>query len=137
MEFIGVIPKDLATGVLWPQIRKLVAQALPYGRGEYEVEDIRDGIRAGQAFALGVIGDGMRLEFVAVATIAQYPRKRVLYVQYGAGEGGARAKPAIEAAARTLECDWVETRCRESVARLFRQAGFETGYHVCILETQQ
>ncbi|MCK2097660.1 hypothetical protein [Thauera aromatica] len=133
MEFIGVIPKDLAVGRLWPQIGALVAAALPYGRGEYTLADIHDGIARGEMFALGAVM-GAEVEFVMTCTVSTFPRKRVLYVQYGAGRGGARAKEALIAAARTLGCDWVETRCRETVARLYRRAGFETGYQVCIFE---
>lgn len=133
MEYIGVIPKDLAIGALWPQIGAHVAAALPYGRGEYALEDVREGIARGEMFAIGVAAGG-GVEFVATCTVAHYPRKRVLYIQYGAGRGGARAQEALIAAARTLACDWIETRCRLSVARLYRRAGFDVGYTVPILE---
>lgn len=136
MDYCGVIPKDLAIGALWPQIGALVADAMPYGRGEYTLSDIQNGIRDGQMFAIGCV-IGTEVEFVVTCTVASYPRKQVLYVQYGAGRGGVRAKDALTAAARTLNCDWIETRCRESVARLYRRAGFDTGYQVCILEVQQ
>ena len=135
MSFCGVIPQDLAVGALWPQIGALVASALPYGRGEYALEDIRDGIARGEMFAIGCVDDRAAVEFVMTCTVARFPRKQVLYVQYGAGRAGARAREALVAAAQTLACDWIETRCRESVARLYRRAGFDEGYRVCILET--
>ena len=136
MNYVGVIPKEMACGTLWPQIASLVSKAVPYGRGEYTIDDIRDGIRDGAMFALGVINAGI-VEFVVTATIAQFPRKRVLYVQYGAGRGGKRAAAALIAAAKTLEADWIETRCRASVATLYRRIGFDTSYQVAILETSQ
>lgn len=134
MSFCGVIPKDLAVGALWPQIGALVASALPYGRGEYALDDIRDGIASGEMFAIGCVDDQAGVEFVMTCTVARFPRKQVLYIQYGAGRGGIRAKDALIAAAKTLGCDWIETRCRDSVARLYRRAGFDIGYSVCILE---
>ena len=134
MDYCGIIPKDLAIGALWPQIGALVASAMPYGRGEYTLDDIRDGIERGDMFAAGLVNERAKVEFVVTCCVAQFPRKKVLYVQYGAGRGGARAKDALIAAAKTLGCDWIETRCRESVARLYRRAGFDTGYQVCILE---
>ena len=137
MDYCGVIPKDLAIGALWPQIGALVASAIPYGRGEYTLEDIRDGIERGQMFAVGCVNDAGEIEFVVTCSIATFPRKQVLYVQYGAGRGGVRAKDALTAAAKTLGCDWIETRCRESVARLYRRAGFDDAYRVCILEVSQ
>lgn len=136
MQYIGVIPKDLAIGPLWPQIAALIERALPYGRGEYTLDDIRDGIRDGEMFAIGVVG-GVRVEFVATAAVAQFPRKTVLYVQYGAGRGGARVREALISAGRTLGCDWIETRTRMAVARLYRRHGFEIGYQVPILEIPQ
>lgn len=135
--FCGVIPKDLATGALWPQISALLARAMPYGRGEYELDDIRDGIEQGRMFALGIVNEQAVVEFVVSCVVVIYPHKKVMYVQYGAGRGGARARDAYIAAAKTLGCDWIETRCRASVARLYQRAGFDTGYQVCILEVPQ
>ena len=134
MDYCGVIPKDLAIGALWPQIGALIASAIPYGRGEYTLEDIRDGIERGEMFAIGCVDDLAVVEFVMTCTVVRFPRKQVLYVQYGAGRAGARAREALVAAAQTLACDWIETRCRESVARLYRRAGFDDAYRVCILD---
>ena len=132
-----MIPKDLAIDALWPQIGALIASAIPYGRGEYTLDDIRDGIEAGQMFAVGCVNNAGEVEFVVTCSVVAFPRKQVLYVQYGAGRGGVRAKDSLIAAAKTLGCDWIETRCRESVARLYRRAGFDEGYRVCILEVSQ
>ena len=137
MDYCGIIPKDLAIGALWPQIGALIASAIVYGRGEYTLEDIRDGIERGQMFAVGCVSEAGEVEFVVTCIIAAFPRKQVLYIQYGAGRGGVRAKDAIASAAKTLGCDWIETRCRESVARLYRRAGFDDAYRVCILEVPQ
>ena len=137
MDYCGVIPKDLAIDALWPQIGALIASAIPYGRGEYTLDDIRDGIEAGQMFAVGCVNNAGEVEFVVTCSVVAFPRKQVLYVQYGAGRGGVRAKDSLIAAAKTLGCDWIETRCRESVARLYRRAGFDEGYRVCILEVSQ
>ena len=134
MDYCGVIPKDLAIGALWPQVGALIASAIVYGRGEYTLDDIRDGIERGQMFAVGCVNEAGEVEFVVTCTVVTFPRKEVLYIQYGAGRGGVRAKDALIAAAKTLDCDWIETRCRESVARLYRRAGFDIGYSVCILE---
>lgn len=134
MDYCGVIPKDLAIGALWPQIGALIASAIPYGRGEYTLEDIRDGIERGQMFAVGCVNEAGVVEFVVTCSIVTFPQRQVLYIQYGAGRGGRRAKDALIAAAKTLGCDWIEFRCRESVARLYRRAGFDEGYRVCILE---
>lgn len=136
MRYVGVIPKDLAIGALWPQISGLIAKAILYGRGEFALDDIRDGIEAGAMFALGVVTDGC-VEFVITATVVEYPRKRVLYVQYGAGKGGALARDALIQAAKTLKADWIETRCRDSVARLYARVGFDTAYRVAIMEIPQ
>lgn len=59
MEHVGVIPKDLAIGALWPQIASLISKALPYGKGEHTIDDVRDGIASGQVFALGVVERGI------------------------------------------------------------------------------
>lgn len=133
MRYIGVIPQDLAIGAFWPQIAGHIEKAIPYGRGEFSLEDIRAGIEAGSMFALGVVADSV-VEFVVTATVVEYPRKRVLYVQYGAGKGGARARDALIQAAKTLKADWIETRCRESVARLYERTGFDVAYRVAIME---
>lgn len=137
MEFRGVIPSDLACGALWPQISALVEKAMAYGRGEYELDDVRDALEAEDyMFAIGEVVDG-RVEFVAICALCIYPRKRVLYVVYGAGRGGSKLRDTLIASARTLKADWIETRCRQSVARLYRRVGFEVSYCVPILEVTE
>ena len=131
--FFGVLTFEQVFGALWPAVSALVSQAIPYGRGEYTLEDIHEGLRSGNMLAIAKVVDG-QVEFVVTCVVAVFPRKRVLYVQYGAGRGGADLKEKLIEVARVLKCDWIETRCRESVARLYRRSGFETGYQVCILE---
>ena len=131
--FVGVLTPEQASGALWPAVAALVAQAIPYGRGEYTLEDIHEGLRRGDMLAVAKVVD-RRVEFVVTCVVAVFPRKRVLYVQFGAGRGGAELKDKLIEVARTLRCDWIETRCRESVARLYRRVGFDVGYNVCILE---
>ena len=131
--FFGVLTPEQASGTLWPAVSVLVAQAIPYGRGEYAMEDIHEGLRRGEMLAVAKVIDN-QVEFVLTCVVSQYPRKRVLYVQYGAGRGGADLKEKLIEVARVLKCDWIETRCRESVARLYRRLGFDVAYNVCILE---
>lgn len=134
--YVGVIPKDLATGVFWPQIAAMIEKALPYGRGEYEIDDIRDEIERGHMFAIGVVTSSV-VEFVATCCLIEYPRKRVLYIVFGAGRKAARTRDALIDAARILRADWCETRCRESLARMYESNGFDVSYNVCILETSK
>ena len=131
--FFGVLTPEQASSTLWPAVSVLVAQAIHYGRGEYTLEDIHEGLRRGEMLAVAKVVDN-QVEFVLTCVVAQYPRKRVLYVQYGAGRGGADLKEKLIEVARALKCDWIETRCRESVARLYRRLGFDVAYNVCILE---
>lgn len=131
--FFGVLTPEQASGALWPAVSALVSQAIHYGRGEYTLEDIHEGLRSGNMLAVAKVVDN-QVEFVLTCVVAQYPRKRVLYVQYGAGRGGADLKEKLIEVARVLKCDWIETRCRESVARLYRRLGFDVAYSVCILE---
>lgn len=135
-RYVGVFPVDLACGAFWPQISHLLEKSLPHGRGEYTLEDIRTGIESGDLFAIGsaCCGD---VSFVAVCSIQEYPRKRVLYVQHGAGRKGSESLSAVLSAAKALGADWVETRCRPAVARLYRKLGFDTSYQVALLETPQ
>lgn len=135
-DFRGVIPRDLASGALWPQIAALVSRAMAFGRGEYLLEDVRAGIDRGELFAIGVVREA-EVEFVMICTLVQFPRKQVLYVVYGAGRGAARMRAPLQEAARILQVDWIETRCRESIARYYRRHGFDIGYSVCIQETSK
>lgn len=131
--YLGLIPKDLACGALWPQIAGLLAKSLPYGRGEYTLDDILAGIQTGEMFAIGAVVD-RKVRFVATCTIQRYPRKTILYVQHGAGLRGSDCLPTLKEAARILGADWIETRCRISVGRIYRKLGFDIGYCVPILE---
>lgn len=131
---IGVIPKDLATGLYWPQIAALVEQAMPYGRGEYEVDDVRHGIEEEHLFAIGTVDARGTVQSVLICSCVIYPRKKVLFVIYGAGRGAGFMRDPLVSAARVLGADWIESRCRVSVAELFRRAGFDIGYCVPVME---
>lgn len=133
VDFRGVIPKSLAIGQLWPQIAEQVSRSFPHSRDEYTLDDIRDGIAREEIFAAGLVENG-RVKFVVTCSVCQFPQKRVLYIQYGAGRGGKSLLPAVIEAAKTLKCDWIETRCRESVSRLYRALGFDCHYVTPILE---
>lgn len=131
---IGVIPKDLAVGPYWPQIAELVAKAQLYGRGEYELDDVRAGIDEEHLFAIGTVDARGTVHSVLICSCVVYPRKKVLFVIYGAGRGASFMRDPLVAAARVLGADWIESRCRLSVAELFRRAGFEIGYCVPVME---
>ena len=135
-KFAGLIPADLAVGVLWPSICALLEQAMPYGRGEYTLDDIRAGIEKREMMAIGVFDEHAQAEFVATCSVVNYPRKRVLYIQYGAGKDGAQLRTVVSDVAKSLGCDWIETRCRYAVAKLYRRNGFDIGYCVPILEIE-
>lgn len=131
---IGVIPKDLATGLYWPQIAALVERAMPYGRGEYEIDDVRRGIEDEHLFAIGTVDVRGTVHSVLICSCVIYPRKKVLFVIYGAGRGASFMRDPLVSAAKVLGADWIESRCRVSVAALFRKAGFDIGYCVPVME---
>lgn len=131
----GVIPAQAAAGELWPQVSALLKRSLPYGRGEYELEDIQAELAAGRLLAVACLDAGV-VRFVVTCSLVIYPRKRVLYIQHGAGVRGTHLADTVRRVARELECDWIETRTRNSVARLYRRAGFDINYCVPILEVQ-
>lgn len=131
---IGVIPKDLATGLYWPQIAALVERAMPYGRGEYELDDVRHGIENEHLFAIGTVDARGTVQSVLICSCVIYPRKKVLFVIYGAGRGAHFMRDPLVSAAKVLGADWIESRCRVSVAELFRKAGFDIGYCVPVME---
>ena len=53
--FFGVLTPEQASGALWPAVSALVAQAIPYGRGEYTLEDLHEGLRSGNMLAVASI----------------------------------------------------------------------------------
>ena len=131
----GVLPPQVASGELWPQVSALLERSLPYGRGEYEIDDIQAELAAGRLLAVARLDAGT-VRFVVICSLVIYPRKRVLYIQHGAGEHGADLADTVRQGAKDLSCDWIETRTRTSVARLYRRVGFDIDYCVPILEVQ-
>ena len=131
----GVLPPQVASGELWPQVSALLERSLPYGRGEYEIDDIQAELAAGRLLAVARLDAGT-VRFVVICSLVIYPRKRVLYIQHGAGEHGADLADTVRQVAKDLSCDWIETRTRTRVARLYRRVGFDIDYCVPILEVQ-
>lgn len=131
----GILPPEAATGDLWSQLAALLERSLPYGRGEYTLDDIRSELAAGQLLAIARLDEGV-VRFAVVCSLVIYPRKRVLYIQHGAGLNGADLTDTVHQVAKDLSCDWIETRTRTGVARLYRRVGFDIDYCVPILEVQ-
>ena len=67
--FFGVLTPEQASGTLWPAVSALVSQAIPYGRGEYTLEDIHEGLRSGNMLAVAKVVDSQ----VAFVVTANWP----------------------------------------------------------------
>jgi hypothetical protein len=63
----------------WPVLEKLLGRSVMYSNDEFNVEDLRELVAAREAIVLGMFRDD-DLVLAAVAEIARYPRKTVLYV---------------------------------------------------------
>lgn len=82
MTFRLLRPDEVLTH--WEVLRDLLDKAVHEGRGEVDVDDLRDLVLGGRMFIFAALEDGSPV-FALTAEFMLYPRKNVLLVGFGAG----------------------------------------------------
>lgn len=72
-----LVPEQVESA--WVPIRKLLATAVEYCNGEFEVDDLLEMVLDGRAFVV-VLASGSEIELAAVCERLTYPRKTVVNV---------------------------------------------------------
>ncbi len=129
---VGMLPFDTFP-LFGGRAEALIERAVEKGRGEYALDDVLERLESMEMLAFGEVVD-FELRSIVVVRVIRYPRLSALHVAYGAGRGVARLLPAIKSFCHEQGITRIEVWCRASVARLFRQHGFDIGYCVPVLE---
>lgn len=117
---------------VWPIVGDYLDKALGHSEDELNAEDIRQMVRAGQAFMLVVVQAGEILAAGAVE-ISQYPRYKVANIIAVGGKRVFLRRDELAwlcRVARDMGCAKVQTYCRPSMARLLGKLGMREAYRV-------
>ena len=92
----------------WPELSRLLDAAVKEGKGEVEVDDLRQLVLGGRMFIFATDSFALTCEFVI------YPRKTVMVAGFGAGhvDNHADVLRTLEAFARQAGASSIQTYCR-------------------------
>lgn len=133
MEFRLLRPEEVV--VHWEEIAPLLEQAIAYGNGELEVNDIRRLVLGGRMFIFGGFNQEKHLILAVTTEFSTYPRKTILVVGFGAGKLQENANDVyltIADFAKQGGASAIQTYCKNpAMVRLHQKYyGLETAYTV-------
>ena len=98
---------------VWPDYSDMIQEALEYGNGEYEIEDLFE------AVCCGAMQLWATPKSVAITTVIKYPRKTTCLIVAAGGDLDDLRKhlPLVEEWAAWLGCDAVEVMGRKGWRR--------------------
>lgn len=114
-----MVPRE-DIGRFWPHMEPHIQAALAYSAGEFWPEDIRANLEAGAWQAWGAVTPEDGLLACATTEIMDYPRARILFLQFAGGQEGravAALWPLVRTWARAQGCAAMRFMGRRGWAR--------------------
>lgn len=131
MKFSLVPPGLLHT--CWDEVAPVLADVLPFTYGRHKLEDIRNGI-AEERSQLWITFDDGPINGVVVSAIKQYPRRKLLCLQFCAGKNFSEWEDGmldiLDRFAREEKCDGLEMAGRAGWARVLAKHGWSEVFRV-------
>lgn len=116
---------------MWPDARPLLAEALKYAGGEYNVDQLQFMLVRGEQILLVAADEERKVHGAATVQFIAYPAKRVAFVTAISGRMITTESlwQQLQAWCREHGATAVQGAARESIARLWKQKfGFEQRY---------
>ena len=111
---------------VWPAVKPFIEEALQYGQGKYELDDVYS-LLTTYNYPLWIAFDDEGIKGAVITRFVQYPRKKYLVVEFCGGKDGWNWKSPmlaiLKAWARDNECDAIEAGGRVGWVRVFRPEG--------------
>lgn len=116
----------------WPELSRRLDAAVQEGKGEVEVDDLRQLVLSGRMFIFATDQFALTCEFVF------YPRKTVMIVGFGAGKVSDRLAfvQTIEDFARNAGASSIQTYCRNPAMVRYYKRFLDVDPLYAVLEKQ-
>jgi hypothetical protein len=125
---IAMIPKDQVPTV-WREVELMIAKALPYAKGRYSIADIYIDLLRGNQSLWVAFDDKAHIYGAVTVRIVQYPNFRALRLETLGGHSVRRwlreGFAAMNAYAKTMECQKIEAFGRKEWGRFFARLGLK------------
>lgn len=124
---VSLIPREYVDNC-WDKIEPFMEKAAEYTFGRYESNDIYAAV-TDYDHQLWAAFDGQVFKGVVVTSVAVYPRKKMLVMQFCGGEDLHEWKnpmlKLLQRFARDLHCDGIEAIARPGWAKVFKNDGYQ------------
>jgi len=136
MSEMSMVPPQMLGGV-WKKSERLIDKLQRISHGRFENQDILNELFSGKQ-QFWAVWDNEPDEFtvigVVITEVMQYPRKRILCIQYCAGERlsewMSEMLELLEKWAKTSDCEAMELTGRRGWVRTLQPEGWEEEYVV-------
>jgi hypothetical protein len=124
---VSLVPTQLVY-TYWESVGLLLCKAEPFTYGRYTVDDMHTSVMNG-THQLWVVSEGYEVKGVVLTTIAYYPQKKCLSLDFIAGDDGWEWKDLMLDALRKWavynNCDTLESVGRPGWEGIFKDDGFK------------
>jgi hypothetical protein len=114
------------TAQAWPLIEKYIACALPYGNGDYTLEQVKLLVCMGQWLLLVAVDDSGKIHGVATVAFISYPNSRVAFITCMGGRliSSQDTYTQMSMLLKGRGATKIQGMARPSIARLWKRYGF-------------
>lgn len=111
----------------WPQCEKYVAEAMPYGNGDYTLDQIKMYVCTGQWSLIVIIDDDNVIHGALTVSYLNYPNDRIAFVTFIGGKHITNDDTFKQVCDILRANGATKTQCmaRPSAARLWQRCGYE------------
>ena len=111
----------------WPLVEDHLASAIPFGHGDYTIDQIKLLVNVGQWLLLVAVDESGTVQGAATASFINYPNSRVAFITCIGGKLISNKDTVAQMVAilKSRGATKVQGMARPSIARLWKRFGFE------------
>ena len=111
----------------WPQCEDYVAEAMPYGNGDYTLEQIKLFVHTGQWSLIVIVDEANAIHGALTVSYINYPNDRIAFVTFIGGKHITNDDTFKQVCDILKANGATKTQCmaRPSAARLWKRCGYE------------
>ena len=111
----------------WPLVEKHLATAIPFGHGDYTIDQIKLLVNIGQWLLLVAVDEEGQIHGAATSSFINYPNDRVAFITSIGGKliSNPDSFKQMCAILKTKGATKVQGMARPSIARLWKRYGFQ------------
>ena len=111
----------------WPLAESYILEAIPYGGGDYTIDQVRLLVNTGQWLLLVAVDENNQVQGAATVNFMNYPNDRIAFITFIGGKLISNQETFTQMCAilKANGATKVQGMARPAIARLWSRYGFE------------